>query len=36
MDQVAEQAVEQQEEVVELTLEQLANVGGGIGAVGIL
>jgi hypothetical protein len=37
MDQVIEQVVEQQEEeIVELTLEQLARVGGGTIGVGLL
>jgi hypothetical protein len=32
MDQVAEQVIEIKEEVVELTLAELAEVGGGCGA----
>jgi hypothetical protein len=33
MDQVIEQVVETKEETVELTLAELAQVGGGVGAV---
>lgn len=36
MDQVIEQAIENKEEVVELSLAELAQVGGGVGAVGEL
>jgi hypothetical protein len=36
MDQVIEQAIETKEEVVELSLSELAQVGGGVGAVGEL
>jgi hypothetical protein len=33
MNQVLEQVVEQKEEIVELSLAELAQVGGGVGAV---
>lgn len=36
MDQVVEQALEFEEEVVELSLSELGQVGGGVGAVGEL
>ena len=36
MDQVLEQVIEQKEEIVELSLTELAQVGGGVGAVGEL
>jgi hypothetical protein len=33
MDQVIEQAIETKDEIVELSLAELAQVGGGVGAV---
>ena len=33
MNQVLEQVIEQKEEIVELSLAELAQVGGGVGAV---
>jgi len=36
MDQVLEQVIEQKEEITELTFAELAQVGGGVGAVGEL
>jgi hypothetical protein len=36
MDQVLEQVIEQKEEIVELSLAELAQIGGGVGAVGEL
>jgi hypothetical protein len=36
MDQVTEQVIEKKEEVTELSLAELAQVGGGVGAVGEL
>ena len=36
MDQVTEQVIEKKEEVIELSLAELAQVGGGVGAVGEL
>jgi len=36
MDQVLEQVIEQKEEIIELTFAELAQVGGGVGAVGEL
>ena len=36
MDQVIEQAVETVEEIIELTPEELAGIGGGVCPVGVL
>jgi len=36
MDQVIEEVIEQKEEIVELSFAELAQVGGGVGAVGEL
>jgi len=36
MDQVIEEVIEQKEEIVELSFAELAEVGGGVGAVGEL
>jgi hypothetical protein len=36
MDQVIEQVIEKEEEIVELSFAELAQVGGGVGAVGEL